>query len=114
MGPEGVCNPDINAIAGASVEGLLVTLPADFTKDPSNAAIVKAFTDKKRDPSGAFQLSTYSAMTAMPEGISGAGADDPIKVAAYLHANWVATPTGKISWTQRSADLRVGKEGGHQ
>ncbi|MGB3289489.1 MAG: branched-chain amino acid ABC transporter substrate-binding protein [Burkholderiaceae bacterium] len=101
MGPEGVGNPDINAIAGASVEGMLVTLPADFTKDASNAAIVKAFKDKKRDPSGAFQLTAYSAMTAIAEGIKGAGVDDPIKVAAYLHKNSVATPIGKISWNKQ-------------
>src|SRR3546814_8124707 len=32
MGPEGVANKDLVAIAGPAVEGLLVTLPADFTK----------------------------------------------------------------------------------
>lgn len=101
MGPEGVGNPDINAIAGGAVEGLLVTLPADFTKDPSNAAIVKAFTDKKRDPTGAFQMTAYSATQAIAEGIKGAGADDPTKVAAYLHANSVSTPIGKISWNKQ-------------
>jgi branched-chain amino acid transport system substrate-binding protein len=101
MGPEGVGNPDINAIAGGAVEGMLVTLPADFTKDPSNAAIVKAFTDKKRDPTGAFQLTAYSATMAIADGIKGAGADDPAKVAAYLHANSVSTPIGKISWNKQ-------------
>src|SRR5690554_3767365 len=101
MGPEGVGNPDINAIAGGSVEGMLVTLPADFTKDPSNAAIVKAFTDKKRDPSGAFQLTAYSATTAIAEAIKGVGEDDPVKVAKYLHANTIATPIGKISWNKQ-------------
>ncbi|MGB6102501.1 MAG: branched-chain amino acid ABC transporter substrate-binding protein [Pusillimonas sp.] len=101
MGPEGVGNPDINAIAGEAVEGLLVTLPADFTQDPSNAAIVKAFTDKKRDPSGAFQLTAYSATVAITEGIKGAGADDPVKVAEWLHANKVATPIGEVSWNKQ-------------
>jgi hypothetical protein len=56
MGPEGVGNPEVNAIAGPAVEGMLLTLPADFSTNPKNAAIVKAFKDKKRDPSGAFQL----------------------------------------------------------
>lgn len=101
MGPEGVGNPDINAIAGPTVEGMLVTLPADFTQDPSNAAIVKAFKDKKRDPSGAFQLTAYSATKAIADGIKGAGADDPVKVAAYLHANSIDTPIGKISWNEQ-------------
>lgn len=98
MGPEGVGNPDINAIGGDSVEGMLVTLPADFTQDPSNAEIVKAFRDNKRDPGGAFQLTAYSAAKAIAEGIKGAGEDDPAKVAKWLHANSVDTPIGKLSW----------------
>lgn len=101
MGPEGVGNPDINAIAGDSVEGMLVTLPADFTKDASNAAIVKAFTDKNRDPGGAFQLTAYSATKALADGIKGAGVDDPVKVADYLHNHSVETPIGKISWNKQ-------------
>src|SRR5690625_3516781 len=47
MAPEGVWNPDINAIAGDAVEGMLATLPADFTQDKDNADIVKAFEDKE-------------------------------------------------------------------
>ena len=45
MGPEGVGNNDINAIAGEAAEGLLVTLPPSFDKNPDNAALVKAFQD---------------------------------------------------------------------
>ncbi len=98
MGPEGVGNPDINAIAGAAVDGLLVTLPADFTQDPANAEIVKAFRDKKRDPGGAFQLTAYSATAAIAEGIKGAGEDDASKVAKWLRANSVKTPIGELTW----------------
>ena len=43
MGPEGTANQDLVAIAGPAIEGLLVTLPADFTKLPGNESIVKAF-----------------------------------------------------------------------
>lgn len=50
MGPEGVGNPDINAIAGDAAEGMLLTLPADFAQNPANAAIVKAFQDKSAIP----------------------------------------------------------------
>lgn len=50
MGPEGTANQDLVAIAGPAIEGLLVTLPADFTKLPGNESIVKAFKDAKRDP----------------------------------------------------------------
>ena len=48
MGPEGVGNKDVTAIAGPASEGMLVTLPADFSADPANAALVKAFADKAR------------------------------------------------------------------
>ncbi|CAM5181694.1 Branched-chain amino acid transport system substrate-binding protein OS=Castellaniella defragrans OX=75697 GN=HNR28_002828 PE=3 SV=1 [Castellaniella defragrans] len=105
MGPEGVGNPDINAIAGPAVEGMLVTLPADHTNDPGNAAVVKAFKDKKRNPGGAFQLTAYSAVDAIAAGIKGVGKDDPIKVAAWLHANSVPTPIGDLSWNKQG-DLK--------
>ncbi|KKW66979.1 leucine ABC transporter substrate-binding protein [Lampropedia cohaerens] len=98
MGPEGVGNPDINAIAGDAVEGMLVTLPADFTQDPANAEIVKAFESKNRNPSGAFQLTAYSATLAIAEGIKGAGEDDPAKVAAFLHTAKIPSPIGELSW----------------
>ncbi|MBV6303460.1 branched-chain amino acid ABC transporter substrate-binding protein [Candidimonas humi] len=101
MGPEGVGNADINAIAGPAVEGMLLTLPADYSKNPANAAVVKAFKDKKRDPSGAFQLTAYSALLAIADGIKGVGADDPTKVAAYLHSHAIDTPLGKISWNKQ-------------
>ena len=99
MGPEGAGNPDINAIAGGAVEGMLLTLPKDFSTDPANAAIVKAFEAKKRDASGAFQLTAYAAVQAIAEGIKGAGSDDPEKVAEWLHGHTVKTPVGELKWT---------------
>lgn len=105
MGPEGVGNPDINAIAGDAVEGMLVTLPADFTKDAANEALVKAFKDKGRDPGGAFQMTAYSATQALVAGLKGAGKDDPTEVAKYLHANEVETSIGTISWNEQG-DLK--------
>jgi branched-chain amino acid transport system substrate-binding protein len=101
MGPEGVGNPDINAIAGPAVENMLLTLPADFSRDARNAHIVKAFQDAQRDPSGAFQLTAYTAIMAIAAGIEGAGAADPAKVAAWLHENTVESPIGKVSWNSQ-------------
>ena len=105
MGPEGVGNPDINAIAGEAVEGMLVTLPADFTQDASNEALVKAFKEKGRDPSGAFQMTAYAATQALVAGLKGVGKDDPVAVAKYLHENEVKTPIGTISWNEQG-DLK--------
>lgn len=98
MGPEGVGNKDITAIAGAASEGMLVTLPADFSADPSNAALVKAFKDKKRDASGPFQLSAYSAVKIIADGIKGAKTSDPTKVAAYIHSHSFKTPIGNVDY----------------
>ncbi|GAA4002999.1 branched-chain amino acid ABC transporter substrate-binding protein [Comamonas faecalis] len=100
MGPEGVGNPEINAIAGNAVEGMLLTLPADFSADPKNAAVVKAFKDKKRDATGAFQLTAYAATQALIAGIKAVG-DDPAKVADWLHANTVDSVLGPISWNKQ-------------
>ncbi|MFF7397950.1 branched-chain amino acid ABC transporter substrate-binding protein [Achromobacter sp. NPDC008082] len=101
MGPEGAGNPDINAIAGDSVEGMLLTLPADFTQNAANADIVKAFEAKKRNAGGAFQMTAYTATQVIADGIKGAGSDDPTKVAKYLHANSFDTPIGKVSWNKQ-------------
>jgi branched-chain amino acid transport system substrate-binding protein len=101
MGPEGTGNPDINAIAGDAVEGMLLTLPADFTQNAANADIVKAFEAKKRNASGAFQMTAYTATQVIADGIKGAGTDDPTKVAKYLHANSFDTPIGKVSWNKQ-------------
>ena len=103
MGPEGVGNPEINAIAGDSVEGMLLTLPADFSTNPDNAAIVKAFADNKRDASGAFQMTAFAAAQVLIDSMKAVG-NDPEKVADHLHANSFDTPLGNISWN-KAGDL---------
>lgn len=105
MGPEGAGNPDINAIAGDAVEGMLLTLPADFSQNPDNQAIVDAFLEKGRDPSGAFQLTAFSAAKALATAIEAVGEDDPIAVAEWLHENEVETPIGVLSWNEQG-DLK--------
>lgn len=104
MGPEGVGNPEINAIAGDAVEGMLVTLPADPATKPENAELVKAFKDKKRDPSGAFQMGSYTATQVIAQSIKAVG-DDPAKVADYLHKTSFNMPTGEVSWDAKG-DLK--------
>ncbi|MGO4761173.1 branched-chain amino acid ABC transporter substrate-binding protein [Cupriavidus sp. 2KB_3] len=105
MGPEGVGNKDVTAIAGPSSEGMLVTLPADFSADPANAALVKAFADKKRDANGPFQMPAYAAVKIIGDAIAGAKSTDPAKVAAYMHKNAFTTPIGKVEYDERG-DLK--------
>ena len=104
MGPEGVGNPEVNAIAGPAVEGMLLTLPADFAANPKNAAIVKAFKDNKRDPSGAFQLSSFAATQVLLDSIKAVG-DNPTKVADHLHKTSFDTAIGTIGWDKKG-DLK--------
>lgn len=104
MGPEGVGNVDINAIAGDAVEGMLVTFPPDFSTKRENADIVKRFKEKKRDPSGAFQLTSYAAVQAIVTGIQKTKSTDPETVAKWLKSNKVKTVIGELSW-QDSGDL---------
>lgn len=105
FGPEGAGNKNLNAIAGAAAEGMLLTQPADFTIDPANVAINKAFADKKRNPVGGFQLTTYAAVQVLAAAMDGANSDDPVKVAAYLHAHTFKTAIGNTAFDARG-DLK--------
>ncbi|MBO9678190.1 MAG: branched-chain amino acid ABC transporter substrate-binding protein [Acidovorax sp.] len=104
MGPEGVGNPEVNAIAGPAVEGMLLTLPADFAANPKNAAVVKAFKDKKRDASGAFQITAFAATQVILDSIKAVG-DNPAKVAEHMHKATFETPLGAIGWDKKG-DLK--------
>ena len=104
MGPEAAGSPEINAIAGPAVEGLLLTLPPDFAADPKNAAVVKAFTDKKRNPSGVWQLASFAGIQALRDSIKAVG-DNPAKVAEYMHKNSFDTVIGAVAWNEKG-DLK--------
>lgn len=105
MGPEGVGNKEISAIAGPASEGLLVTLPRSFDQDPKNQALVEAFQAKKEDPSGPFVFPAYAAVQVIAEGIEKAGSTDTEKVAAALRANTFDTPTGTLAFDEKG-DLK--------
>ncbi|MGH8393307.1 MAG: ABC transporter substrate-binding protein, partial [Pseudomonas sp.] len=105
MGPEGVGNKEISAIAGPASEGLLVTLPKSFDQDPKNQALVAAFKAKNEDPSGPFVFPAYAAVQVIAESIKKAGDTDTAKVAAALRANSFETPTGTLSFDAKG-DLK--------
>ncbi len=105
MGPEGVGNPDITAIAGEASEGLLVTLPDSFEKDPNNAALVAAFKANNEDPSGAFVFPSYSAVQIMADSIKAVGSIDTTKMAAHMRASSFSTPTGELAFDAKG-DLK--------
>lgn len=105
MGPEGVGNKEISAIAGPASEGMLVTLPKSFDQDPKNQALVDGFKAKNQDPSGPFVFPAYAAVQVIAEGIKKAGDTDTAKVAEALRANSFETPTGTLAFDAKG-DLK--------
>jgi branched-chain amino acid transport system substrate-binding protein len=105
MGPEGVGNSDISAIAGEASEGMLVTLPKAFDEDPKNAPLVAAFKAKKQDPRGAFVFPAYAAVQVMADAMVISKSQDPEKVAAALRSNSFDTPTGVLEFDDKG-DLK--------
>jgi branched-chain amino acid transport system substrate-binding protein len=104
MGPEGVANKDLVAIAGPAVSGLLVTLPADFTKLPGNEKVLEYFKKVKRSPDGAFTFPAYAAVQVLSDSINAVG-DDPEKVADYMHKTAFDTVIGKVEYDEKG-DLK--------
>ncbi len=104
MGPEGVANKDLVAIAGPAVEGLLVTLPADFSKLPANKDVLEHFKTYKRSPDGAFTFPAYAAVQILADSIGAVG-DNPEKVAEYMHSHPFDTAIGKVEYDEKG-DLK--------
>lgn len=104
MGPEAAASSELSSIAGSAVEGMLFSLPADFASKPENQAVVKAFKDSGRDPSGAFHLTSYAAMQALATALQETNSTDPNVVAEWLHTHHVNSVIGDLSWA-KSGDL---------
>lgn len=105
MGPEGVGNSDISAIAGDASEGMLVTLPKAFDSDPKNADLVAAFKAKQQDPRGAFVFPAYAAVQVMADAMTISQSQEPEKVAEALRSNSFDTPTGVLEFDDKG-DLK--------
>lgn len=104
MGPEGVANKDLAAIAGPAVDNLLTTLPADFTKREGNEDILEQYKKYDRSPDGAFTMTAYAAVQILADSINAVGAD-PDKVADYMHNNTFNTAIGKVDYDEKG-DLK--------
>ncbi|MDO5290917.1 MAG: branched-chain amino acid ABC transporter substrate-binding protein [Pseudomonadota bacterium] len=104
MGPEGVGNKEISAMAGDASEGMLVTLPRAFENDPKNKALVDSIKAAGRDPDNAFVMPAYAAVQVLAEGLTKAG-PNPEKVAAALRAGSFNTPIGQVSFDAKG-DLK--------
>ncbi|QLF92199.1 branched-chain amino acid ABC transporter substrate-binding protein [Pseudomonas sp. ABC1] len=98
MGPEGVGNTEISAIAGDASEGMLTVLPRAFEDDPKNQALVEALKAKGVNPSGFFIMLAYSAVEVIAQAIEKADSTEPEAVAQALRTYSFETPTGTLSF----------------
>lgn len=105
MGPEGVGNSEITAIAGDASEGMYTALPRAFEEDPKNKDLVEALKAKKQDPTGIFVMPSYSAVSVIAQAIDKADSTDPEKVAQALRSNSFETPTGTLTFDEKG-DLK--------
>ena len=98
MGPEGVGNKDLSAIAGEASEGMLTTLPKAFEQDPKNKGIVDAIKAKKQDPTGIFVMPYYATVQVLADSIKKTGGTDPKKIAQNMRASTFDTAIGNIGF----------------
>lgn len=103
MGPEGVGNRDLNTIAGAAADGLLITLPPDFSQRPGNKHLVAELEAREIDASGPFVLTAYTAVQLIAEGLRQVG-ENPEEVARVLRQGRFSTPVGELSF-RNNGDL---------
>ncbi|PIE45876.1 MAG: leucine ABC transporter subunit substrate-binding protein LivK [Gammaproteobacteria bacterium] len=107
MGSDGIANGDVFAIAGDAAKDILVTIPTDFTGKPENADLVKAFKDKKQDPTGPFVMPAYSAVKVIVDTANELKTEDSEKIAEAIHSGKsYKTPIGEISFKE-NGDLKA-------
>lgn len=105
MGADGIDNVEIFNIAGKAADGLLATVPRNFSQEPQNKAILDAISAKKEDGTGPFVMTSYAAVKAIVDAANQAKSNEPAEVAKALKSGSFDTPIGKISF-QENGDLK--------
>lgn len=101
MGPEGVANDGLTAVAGDSAEGLLVTLPPSFDSNPLNKSLVDALKAKNQDASAVFVLTSYSAVQVMVDAMKATGGTDTDAMQKMMRTTTFNTPTGQLQFNDK-------------
>ena len=105
MGPEGVGNASLSNIAGAAAEGMLVTMPKRYDRDPANSAIVEALKTEKKDPSGPYVWITYAAVQSLAQAMDRSSSQEPLDLIKDLKAHGAKTVIGPLNWDEKG-DLK--------
>ena len=105
---DGIVSQDFVTAAGGDqfVEGVLMTFGADPTSYPEGAAAVASFKASGYEPEG-YTMYSYTAMQVIAAAMTGAGVNDGMKAADWLHANGgISTAMGTKSFDSKG-DLTV-------
>lgn len=105
LGPEGVGNPDISAIAGDASNKLYVTMPADFAALDKNKDLVEAFKAKGDDYTGPFVMPAYSAIQIISDTANKLGTEDTAAIVEEMRKASYDTPIGTVEF-QDNGDLK--------
>lgn len=105
MGPEGVGNASLSNIAGEAAEGMLVTMPKRYDRDPANKAIVDALKADKKDPTGPYVWITYAAVQSLATAMDRSDSKAPLDLVKDLKANGADTVIGPLKWDEKG-DLK--------
>ena len=105
MGGDALVDQDLWNITGNAGQGTLMTFSPDPRKLPQNAALVKAFRDRKYEPE-AYTLYTYGAIQAWAQAVERAKSVEMTAVAKALQSASFDTAIGTISFDAKG-DVRA-------
>jgi branched-chain amino acid transport system substrate-binding protein len=107
MGGDGIVSQEFASLAGAGVEGTLMTFGPDPQKRPEAAAVVQKFLAKNYKPE-AYTLYSYASVQVIAQAAEAIKSLDPQKVAAEIHSGKVyKTVIGDLSFDKKGDITRV-------
>ena len=108
LGADGLKDNEFIKIAGEFSEGVYVTGPMDYSKNPMMVEALKEHKDKYGEDPGAFFDSGYAAAVALLTAIENAGSTDYDAISKALKSELVETPLGKIKFDDNGDASGIG------
>ncbi len=109
LGPDGLKDPSMIAMAGTSAEGMYASQPQDTSKLSLYAKARQQHLDKFGNEPGAFFYNAYAATQALLNAIEQAGtAEDSDKILEALRTKAVDTPLGPMLFNQQGDATGIG------
>jgi branched-chain amino acid transport system substrate-binding protein len=108
VGADGLKDETFIKVAGDDAEGVFVSGPMDYSKNPLAIKAKKQHVDKYGDDPGAFYLEAYAAVLSLLNAIDKANSTDYDTLVKTLKSEYVDTPLGKISFDTNGDPIGVG------